>query len=370
MVKVIGILAISMSQAITATTKFKYPWMFGRRFDLFFYFAPIAFGIACYALSQSILADSSTLWLVLAVNAFGAGPFHQGPTWFAYLDKKNRSHYASTDRLKLIFYLGPVLVMAVTVLGWVYFRGIIYAITMAWAVQHIVQQNIGILLLYHNHGRGEALVEKKLESWSQWAPAIFFSTFFIHRILFQNADNLIFTGITAVTGVWALTIVARYILTLIKKSNEGEYINVPALLFWMVSVLSLAPFAFLGKSFDDAFVIPVTIHWFQYIGLNYMLVRYKYSSEEEGENRANLPNDNPMMLFFLMGALLLGMGLGLNLLKNSGLLESEILVSIIGGIVIGLANTHYFLDAFMWRFREDYQRNTILPFLIKPRKAQ
>ena len=260
MVKVIGILAISMSQAITATTKFKYPWMFGRRFDLFFYFAPIAFGITCYALSQSILADSSTLWLVLAVNAFGAGPFHQGPTWFAYLDKKNRSHYASTDRLKLIFYLGPVLVMAVTVLGWVYFRGIIYAITMAWAVQHIVQQNIGILLLYHNHGRGEALVEKKLESWSQWAPAIFFSTFFIHRILFQNADNLIFTGITAVTGVWALTMVARYILTLIKKSNEGEYINVPALLFWMVSVLSLAPFAFLGKSFDDAFVNRVIEH--------------------------------------------------------------------------------------------------------------
>jgi len=63
------------------------------------------------------------------------------------------------------------------------------------------------------------------------------------------------------------------------------------------------------------------------------------------------------------------MGIGLGCLKTSGLFApSSLPFGVVAGLLVGLANVHYFLDAFIWRFREPYQRQEVLPFLLRPRQ--
>lgn len=360
---------MSSSVAAGGNVRVAYPWMFGRNFDLLFFFAPVLLGIGAYALSQSSYVSGSFFWTVLVLNAFGAGPFHWGPTWFAYFDKNNRAHYMSDKRLKTIFFAGPPLIMAFCVAGMFLAPWLVLLITSAWAIQHLVQQNVGILLLYHNHGKGEAIVPRPLEMRSQWAPAIFFSILFVQRILFKGGSNAIVTAMIALVGIWALVSVTLYVRELAQQIRNGAALNVPALIFWAISVSSLIPFAFLGKGFDDAYIIPVTIHWFQYIGLNYILIKYKY---DRAENQAqNLVVSSPKALFFSVCTIALMIGLGLVLWKQSGqLAHQSAAFNVVAGVVFGLANIHYYLDAFLWRFREEYQRKTVLPYLLRPRQVK
>lgn len=353
-----------MTQACVTSSRFRYPWMFGREFDLLFYFAPIAIGIALFLLSQSVLAATQHIWLFLAVNAFGAGPFHWGGTWFTYFDKRNREHYASSSRLRAIYFLGPPLIISICIWGWMNYQWLFFTITLIWAIQHFVQQNIGILLLYHNHNQGEAIVDKKIEKDSQWAPSIFFSLYFAHRVILSGQKYLLIDILLWLSAICALLAVFRYMLSLRHQFQEGKFINVPALGFWLASAFSLAPLAFLGQRSDDGFIIPATMHWLQYIGLNYRLIEKKYSSGES-ENVSLLPADKPLFLFFSISIFFLVFVFLIAFCSYA--IQDKFLLGILGGIGVGLTNTHYWLDAFLWRFREEYQRKTVLPFLVKQR---
>jgi hypothetical protein len=35
-----------------------------------------------------------------------------------------------------------------------------------------------------------------------------------------------------------------------------------------------------------------------------------------------------------------------------------------------MSNIHYFQDAFFWRFREQFQRDSIMPYLLQGRHVQ
>ncbi|HEY9713049.1 MAG TPA: hypothetical protein V6C72_06245, partial [Chroococcales cyanobacterium] len=160
--------------------------------------------------------------------------------------------------------------------------------------------------------------------------------------------------------IWAGYYISLYLIQMWKLVRDGATLNVPAFVFWFMSVFALLPFAFYGKTFAEAFVIPVTIHWFQYIGLNYVLVRNKYT----GENslREDLPRMSPMLLFFATCSIFLGLWAALSL-GSTIFGATGIAMQICGGIVLGMANCHYFADAFLWRFREAHARETILPYL-------
>lgn len=344
-----------------------FPWMFGRSFDLMFFFVPILIGVACFSMSQLSAVSSSAIWLFLVLDAFGAGPFHFGPTWFAYFDKKNRDHWGSERKKQLIFFAAPILLIVGTTLTFMYVFGVVEILITIWAIQHLVQQNIGILLLYHNQGRGEAIVDRALEMKSQRYPATLFSLLFFHRIFLLNAPGIGWDIFFAVLAVWAFTPVVRYILEMRKQVREGATINVPALAFWILSITMMIPFAFVGKTFSEAWVIPVTVHWFQYIGLNYAMVKKKYG--DDSPLKQDLPKISPMVLFFatcigLFVAAVLIMPVGTAVFKSNPLM-----VKMLTGIWLGVTACHYFLDAFLWRFREAHARQSILPHLMSYRKA-
>ena len=84
-----------MTSSVTTTEspRFVFAWMFGRKYDLLFYFLPVFVGCACFMLARFSPFSSSAFLVLIFLDAFGAGPFHWGPTWFAYFDKKNRTYW-------------------------------------------------------------------------------------------------------------------------------------------------------------------------------------------------------------------------------------------------------------------------------------
>jgi hypothetical protein len=346
----------------------RFPWMFGRNHDLFFFFFSVIIGFAVFAVTQSPMVSMSLVLAALIPTAFGAGPLHQGPTWFMYWDSKNRAHYKSSPKKTFIFYMAPLLVFVCSVAGMVSptFSPLVLGIWFVWSIQHLVQQNVGILLLYHNPKDKEAIVERRLEVLSQQIPAVLFTLLFIRRIALSGHSNLGFDALIGLFGAWSLLLVGRYLLNLRKQiSEEGKWINVPALSFWSLSVCSLWPLALIGRDFGEAFIAPVTWHWFQYLGLNWQLVRNKYSTGEIN----NLPVHKPVSLFLATCLALFLLNLGLSM-GSQAAGTPKFAKDLLAGVLIGLVNVHYFLDAFMWRFREPYQRAAILPFLIcRPQPA-
>jgi hypothetical protein len=344
-----------------------FPWMFGRTFDVMFFFVPLLLGIFCFSLSQMTAVSASAFWLFLALDAFGAGPFHFGPTWFAYFDKKNRDYWNGDRKRQIIFFLAPPLLIIGTTLTFMYVFGVVEILITIWAIQHLVQQNVGILLLYHNQNKGEAIVDRQLEMKSQQWPAIFFSLYFFWRIFLLSPKGIGWTICCIVLAIWAARPVVLYLLDLRNQVRQGAKLNVPALGFWIVSVTSIIPFAFLGKNFAEAWIIPVTVHWFQYIGLNYAMVRKKYAPDSPLVG--DLPKISPMFLFFTTCISLFAMAALIFLVGNEVFKSNLMITKLLTGLWLGVTACHYFLDAFLWRFREAHNRQAILPHLLSYRQV-
>jgi hypothetical protein len=227
-----------------------------------------------------------------------------------------------------------------------------------WSILHLVQQNVGILLLYHKPATGEAVVDRKLEGRSIQMAALFFYVTFLHRIMLGNQPGIAFDLIKLFVLAAAALYVIKYLIELSKQLRSGKHLNASAFLFWVYSVLFLTPLAFIGRDFTEAYVIPQVVHWFQYLGINYILVSRKYATE----HKANLPWGHPIALF---AATCLIFFLGIETISyflqvTKG--DSRIFPLFVG-LSFGLGFCHYFQDSFIWRFRDPYLRSTVLPFV-------
>ena len=82
-----------------------------------------------------------------------------------------------------------------------------------------------------------------------------------------------------------------------------------------------------------------------------------------------VPKVSPILLFVVTGAVGIGIlaliKLGMNM-KGA----NPLVIQVLAGTYMGIANLHYLHDAFLWRFREEHARKTILPFLMSHRKKQ
>lgn len=347
--------------AHATSSKFYFPWMKSRNFDMFWYFCPLLVAAAATWLLQ-YPAIAAGLMFVLISNAFGVGPAHQGPTWFFYFDKKNREYWSADRKRVFFYYVAPVLVFGVSMGLAVFVPALSIFVTTLWGIQHFVQQNFGMTLLYHNKNGNEAMPSRDLLLRSLWAPAILFSSMFFYHLIVPGPMNPWAMGVFAALSGVSLYYVARYLLDIGKQVNAGARVNVPAFMFWLVSVLYFVPFIFPGQKFETVWLIPGTMHWFQYIGLNLILVKEKYKGEER-------KNDIPCGAFALMAVLCVG-SLGIFLLTHGTRLEfstESVVFRVMLGVYFGLANIHYYQDAFFWRFREKFQRESIMPYLMQAR---
>lgn len=340
-------------------SRLKFSWLFSWQYDTAFFFAPIVLSLFLCALVSSTWLTQSALLTFLALQAFGLGPFHQGATWFHYLDKQNRSHYLLDWKNRLIFFFAPALILLLTLGGRFLCPVLVYVIYIFWSVQHLVQQNFGILLLYHNHNSGEAIVPRKLEATSLHSSALLCTAVFCYRIFFPNVLPTVANSLFVLLLLWAVWNSAAYLYSLHQQWQKGAYLNFPALLFWLIAQACLLPICFWGSNYSQAFLFPLILHWMQYIGLNYIIVKRKYPAG----STSNLPSQQPLLLFALAGLFLAGVVLTLYLLLNANLFGYQLPVQLLTGLVLGLGMVHYYQDAVIWRFRETFPRQSLLPYL-------
>lgn len=335
---------------------FKFDWLLGKRVDVLFFYFPILIGVFCYLVFND--PNNSIFLGVLIANAFGAGPLHFGATWFAYFDKKNLGHYWGDKRKRAVFFLMPAIIVALTMIGVVVSRPLIVFIWQVWSIQHLVQQNVGILLLYHRPNGGEAVASRAIEAKSLQLAAIFFYLVFFHRVMLGPLSFVLVDVVTILSLLATIVAVYLYIAQLIRQLQQGRYLNVPAFLFWIFSLFCLAPLAYLGQHYADGFMIPLTVHWFQYIAINYLLVKRKYTTAAV----SNLPGSHPVVLFASVCLVMLLVMFALDVLRRMWLPQT-IMHTAAEGLLMSIALTHYYLDAFLWRFRDPFQRENVLPYV-------
>lgn len=353
-----------MDTGVPLRQGFTFPWMFGQRLDIAFYFAPVIVAWLAFALSNAPDVSRSIFWATVVSSGFGAGPFHGGPTWFVYFDRRNIAHWGSSPGKATIFFILPPALMLLSVVGMLTVPHITNAVYIFWTVQHLVQQNFGILSLYHNHGANEAVPDRVLEKASLYFSCLASTLIMVLRLNFEGLGSI--PGLPLV--IWTAAFAAfgancTYIAVTVKQLRAGKSLNVPALVFWLLSVCFFLPAAFLGRTGYHALLIPLVLHWFQYIGLNYVLVGRKYA----GEDGANLPSSHPLALLTLVCLLTVAAVLAMNIAALADNALSVTARRMLVGAVFGLSIVHYYLDAFIWRFREPYQRQAILPYLLAGR---
>lgn len=355
--------SISMTSLLNdkkpAGVTYRYAWMFGRRNDLLFlYIGPLILAMAVYSVVANNVFAAGLLFALL-FNGIGLNQLHLGPSWFFYLDSENRQYWSEHKFKALAFYAGPPIILLASGLAQVYVPFANYAFTTLWGMQHFIQQNFGMLVLYHDRKSGEAIVSRELQLRSIWSASLFFILFYFHTLM-PAVRGAAFNVIAFIFALVAIFYSALYVRDLRSQVKAGASLNVPALIFWSMSIVYFAPFAFLKYDAATAWVVPGILHWCQYLFLNYMLVKYKY---KDADNRAHLPPLNPILLFGLTALALLVFSFALYAWRYADSTSAAFVI----GLLFGVSNVHYFQDAFLWKFREQFQRDAILPYLKEAR---
>lgn len=191
--------------------------------------------------------------------------------------------------------------------------------------------------------------------------ALCFVLLFFRRVLLAGTElsDMIWVPIF-ICGIAGLAYCFAFLLSISRQLNSGKYLNLSHFCFWLLCIAYLIPFAFLGKDYDDALMIPLVIHWCQYIGINYVVARRKY---EDGHTE-DLPAKHPLGLYALSGFGLVSVIAVLTYFQKSyG--DNALPGQILRGAILGMGMVHYYLDGFIWRFRDKFPRDAMLPFLVR-----
>jgi len=345
-----------MQAVVRQKGELRFPWLFSRTIDLSIFYLPVLVGFAVYGLAQANIFGHALFFSFLLFQAFGLADFHIGATWFHYFDRRNWRHYTASVSNTLTYVVAPLAFILVTPALQFIHPAVVFSLFVLWTVQHLVKQNIGILLLHHIEG--DARVDRDLEVGTQHWAAIFFSLLFARRLVHHNQfQDVALQMLILAALVMAVALIAKYIVSLVRHVNRGAALNVPALGFWLLSVLFLAPFAFMGKDIRGALVISQMVHWFQYVGLNFVLAKRKYADGQA----MDLPLRHPMMLFFLTGATISILLLIIAFVPEQS--AKGPVANLMVGLIYGVAFAHYWQDSFIWRFREPFNRQMMLPYL-------
>ena len=287
----------------------------------------------------------------LAILLYSVNVFHQGGTLFHFFDRRNRAYYSSNEN-RLNYIILPLLAgVAGMVIGY-FSMALLSALFIIWSMQHNVQQNMGINLLYHNHNKGEAIVARDKEVRSQHAAAYFFLCIFFWRMYVRDSlPPIVMQCVVAATFLYFAYAVSVYVLvTLAGQVRKGAYINrIPSVMFWLISIfLSSFLSPLLAGSYVVAALIPSFLHWVQYIGINYVLIKRKYASEGETEN---LLIKRPMLLFVGFCSLLVLVQFG-SITYGTMFTEHK---NFWNSLLISTGFVHYALDGrISGKFREAY----------------
>jgi hypothetical protein len=340
-------------------------WVVSRRFDLMFFLCPVFLGIL-YFLSlnlapQHALLITAIVWVVFAQTHFGS-------TWFIYFDKRNREYYAQHP---LIYYVLPVLVFCACVaIGYVN-ATLLVILTSIVSIYHVTQQNLGILQLYRVRNKEFSQQERKIERITVYAWTLFFGGYGALRLpdfraLFEPILPL------AQAGIWTLLLVAVAGSVMVLKQHVGrkEKASLPKNIFLLTSILMYSPYLYASiilvniYQMEIATLTSLIAHYMQYIGLVWLINVNKYGSDTEFARENTFMRILSRNYGYIVGAIA-AYALLMAYLRWGVPTQSAFLARITPNIVLGLIAVHFYIDSFIWKFRNPFVKETVAPF-IKP----
>jgi hypothetical protein len=337
-------------------------WIESPLFDLgFFILAPLVtlpiaigtkFGVGVLAALGVILAFP---------HYFSSLPF--------YFWDENREYHKSRW---LPFFAGPVLLAALFGLMILFHVPvIIQCVIFFWNTWHVSRQSCGILSLYRHKAGVTDPSQKRLAnlaiiSTSSWLalwnigtnPEVV--TFF--RMIHPRFGQVLFIGL----GVVAVLSMLRLFGSLWTRTRAGQPPTLAELAFLGTSLTLFYPYLLIRDSGTATFVILLP-HYVQYLGLVWLLHRRRFATEAAGSpgqrSLAFLSTHTWLLvpILFSIGAGFLAFYLVTRRTGYAMLYENVYLL---------VALEHFYLDGYIWAFKQPHVRKTIGAWLLGLRRPQ
>ena len=342
--------------------RFHSQWVVSKPFDLIFFLTPtlLSAGFLCAMtlFPQSVFFLTVFLWLAFAQSHFGS-------TWAVYFDRVNRDYYRQH---KFTFYVMPVLLFTgALVLGY-YQPAILFFLVPVASFYHVTKQSIGILQLYRIRNKEFSLLERKVETLILFAWGLFFTGCGVTSIdLFnpylKNFLPVVLAGL-ALLFTAAAAGTAFILFHLYKRSENSIQKNI----FLLVSILLYSPYLYTPgiinrtNLFEIATLTSLIPHYMQYVGLVWLINRNKYkpgTKYAEGNGFLSSVSQD----FKKIGLWIFGYGAVMTLLYWFPPAAGNKLPVFLRNIVLASLVIHFYIDAFIWRFRNPFIKETVLPFI-------
>jgi hypothetical protein len=313
-------------------------WIINRRSDLILFFGGV--GLAYPFLAASIYLPAAAFILVTTLWITVVDAPHQFATATrTYFDREARPLLGWKMFAVVPFVLlGPA--MWSVGLAWLY--GVL---VLSWGTFHIAKQHMGFMFIYKKKARdfADAKLDKYFLLSSLLLPAAWFTVLrLIPLMRYATVRALTVAAFTAY-----FTFAAYYVLRLIRRRT-----NTPQMLLFAV-VIPLHWLAFIvasdlpiGRAILVSSVAQSMGHAVQYHGLMWFHNRNRYAGNYERHGLATTLSRKFLFYAAVSIAMYLPIVLCYRLSKGYGLEWLALAAT-------GPSLTHYFLDSFIWRTRED-----------------
>ncbi len=291
---------------------------------------------------------------------FGLGLPHFGSTWFFYMDSSNRHYFDQKPwafyYLPFVFVLAPIgLAIGGKVGGFAELAAAAILITYWFSGYHVMKQSVGITSLYRGRLGLFDKTEREIDNRVIMSAAflalfgryLFFTDFGYERFFREYHGEWLVWGLLAFFAYsfirWVAASVGRF-----RAHGKNAW---PLFLFSTVSILLFTPFLYVAD-FQVAFMSNLLGHYSQYLVLVWLINRNKYVLMGEHAPKAPLLAYLTKHLYLYAGVLLV-YAIGVMLVGSISVLLP----------VVGLTWAHFFIDRFLFRFKDPEMRKLILPYI-------
>lgn len=288
-------------------------------------------------------------------------------TFTVYLHRDNRAYFASTPRRRTVFYIVPFAILVgvalYTGLGLsqrlVGLTAVLFLAIRAFDFFHLNRQSFGVLQLFKGRSGG------RLEPWVRKAENVYFIALATLLLVTFLQPGMRFTAtpptlmLLTVITLCGLAILAGYARAW-KAGASGRDLSL-ALGYGAAQTASVV----LAVVWIGFYAFSLAMHYVEY----HVLMKARWS-------RTRLASDAiPDRLFapvrarpVLLYVMLFGLGTLYLALNEAGLepraQPGHLLVHVFDGLFL----FHYFVEMFLWKFREPYFRDSLGPLYV-PRAA-
>jgi len=327
------------------------PWIVNPAFDLSLFvlpiFASLAYGVAANRAGGAAAVGNGMIYILLGLTHFGT-------TWSFYFDRENRRHFAENP---WAFYYVPVCILGTAVVITVFGRTEWLAIITYWfSGFHVMKQSTGFVALYRSRLKLFAPLDRRLDN----AAVLGVSTYclfaryenradFGYETLLQSAPfGIAFAAARILLAVLLVVWLARAAGRLRRHGAAAG----PLTLASVASIVMFAPFLYV-HDMRSALMANLVGHYSQYLGLVWIINRRKYTNATVSRYGSDFLATVSQNLGYL--ALVL---VGYALVVSAG--------SAVTPAFVGLIWIHFFVDRYLFRFRDPFVRESLLPYLRQP----